>query len=50
DRDWGELRTVDLYEPGAGSPDRVSGTRTDWGWYTPGPQGEPPPGRAGGGR
>ncbi len=50
DRDWGELRTLDLYEPDAGSPDRVSGTRTDWGWYTPGPQGEPPPGRAVAGR
>ncbi|WP_300013442.1 arabinosyltransferase domain-containing protein [Pseudonocardia sp.] len=50
DRDWGELRRIDLYEPGAGSPERITGTQTRWGWYSPGPQGEPPAGTAGASR
>ncbi len=49
-RDWGELRRIDLYEPDAGRPDRVTGSATHWGWYSPGPQGEPPPGVPGIGR
>jgi arabinosyltransferase C len=49
-RDWGQLRRIDLYEPAAGAPDRVAGTQTRWGWYSPGPQGAPPPGTAGAGR
>ncbi|MDN5750514.1 MAG: arabinosyltransferase C-terminal domain-containing protein, partial [Pseudonocardia sp.] len=47
ERDWGELRRIVPYEPSAGSPDRITGTTTYWGWYTPGPQGAPPPGTAG---
>ena len=49
-RDWGELHRVELYEPGAGEPDAVRGTLTRWGWESSGPQGDPPPGRAGVGR
>lgn len=50
DRDWGELRRIDLYEPTAGRPDAVRGTAVHWGWESPGQQGDPPPGRPGGGR
>lgn len=50
DRDWGELRRIDLFEPAAGRPDRVTGRATHWGWYSPGPQGAPPPGVPGIGR
>ncbi|MEK6443530.1 arabinosyltransferase domain-containing protein [Pseudonocardia sp. T1-2H] len=43
DWDWGQLRLMEPYVPGAGSPDVTRGTRTMWGWANPGPAGPAPP-------
>jgi arabinosyltransferase C len=43
DWDWGQLRLMEPYVPGAGSPDVTRGTRTMWGWTNPGPAGPAPP-------
>lgn len=43
-RDWGQLRLVEPYVPGAAGPDVRSRTELRWGWSDPGPIGEPPAG------
>ncbi|MCW0215643.1 MAG: arabinosyltransferase domain-containing protein [Pseudonocardia sp.] len=40
--DWGQLRLMEPYAPGAGAPDVTEGTRTMWGWTNPGATGAAP--------